>query len=153
MHGRSGVEIRFFPSWLLSTLGIPVEIQRETDFILSSIIGLALPSLLISFPHLCLMRSFLHIPCPGCGVLHSIVSIQHLHFAQAWQSNPAGVVLTGMLCFQILARPIAILCVKTRPTINRLSTRGAIAVFASLMAVWIFRLFFGGFHSGIAFLS
>jgi hypothetical protein len=82
-----------------------------------------------------------------------MLSMLHLNFLQAWNFNPAGVLFIGMLCFQIVARPLAFVSERTRPAINQLSRRGSLAILACLITVWILRLFFGGFHNGFGFLS
>jgi hypothetical protein len=147
------VEIGIFPRWLLLGLGIPVERARETNLFLSAIAALAFTPLLVLIPHVCLVRSLLHIPCPGCGVMHSIIAVEHLEFARAWQFNPGGIALSLLLIFQVLARPVAIFVEKTRPAVNRISRQGAIAVLVCLAAAWLLRLLQGDLHSGIHFLS
>lgn len=147
------MEIDVCPRWVLAKLGVPNPVQPEVAMLLSSIFVLVLPPFLIRLPHVCLMQRFLHIPCPGCGILHSITSLLQFHFAQAWKFNPAGIVLSCMLLFQIVARPVAIVSERTRPAINQLSRRGSIGVLVCLIVVWISRLFLGGFHIGINLLS
>lgn len=135
------LEIDFCPRWVLHRLGVPCEAQHHTGLLLSNMIALIAPLLLIRLPHICLMQWFLHIPCPGCGVLHAMTSLLRLNFVQAWHFNPAGIPLTCMLCFQIVARPLAIISTRLRLVINQLSRQGSRAVLTSLILVWILRLF------------
>ena len=39
---------------------------------------------------LCLFRSQLEVPCPGCGLTRSVTSISHFEFAKAWDYHPFG---------------------------------------------------------------
>jgi len=126
---------------MLHKLGIPCEAQHHAGLLFSNMIALIAPLLLIRLPHICLMRRFLHIPCPGCGVLHAVASLLRLDFVQAWHFNPAGIALACLLCFQIAARPLAIVSARTRLAINRLSKQGSRAVLTCLILVWITRLF------------
>jgi hypothetical protein len=147
------VEIDLCPRWALAKVGVPYEVRPHVGLLLSSMAAMISPLLLIHLPHVCLMQRFLHIPCPGCGVLHAMTSLLRLHFVEALQFNPAGVVLASLLCLQIVARPIAIVSARTRPAINKLSKRGSTAALAALISVWILRLLSGGFTLGSNLLS
>ena len=137
----------------MSKLGIRQSAQRDVGLLLSSFIVLAIAPLLIHVPHVCVLQKLFHLPCPGCGILHSLASIQHLHFQQSWQINPAGTMLALMLAFQVFGRALAIASTNTRPAINKLSKLWSAVVLASLTTVWILKLFHGGSHLGTGFLS
>ena len=147
------MEIDICPRWMLNKLGVPCDLHSHAGLLFSSMIVLLSPLLLIHIPHFCLLQRYLHIPCPGCGVTHSMLAMLRLNVLQAWHFNPAGVLFIGMLCFQFVARPLALVSERTRPAINQLSRRGSFAILACLITVWILRLCFGGFHNGIDFLS
>ncbi len=147
------MEIDICPRWVLAKVGVPYEVQPHVGLLFSSVVAMISPLLLIHLPHVCIMQRFLHIPCPGCGVLHAMTSVLRLHIVQACQFNPAGVVLASLLCFQIVARPLAIVSARTRPAINQLSKRGSSAALTSLILVWILRLYSGGFNLGSNLLS
>ncbi|MGA2571994.1 MAG: DUF2752 domain-containing protein [Terracidiphilus sp.] len=146
------MEINFFPSWLMERLGIGKAAQRDFGILVSSVIVLAFSPLLIHVPHLCLAQKLLHLPCPGCGILHSLAAIQRLRFVESWRSNPAGVILASMLCFQVAGRSISIAASQTSRAVDRLSRSWSIAVLVSLASVWICRILFGGTHNGLGFL-
>jgi hypothetical protein len=41
---------------------------------------------------MCWFAANLHLPCPGCGLTRSVISVAHLDFAGALVQNPFGVV-------------------------------------------------------------
>lgn len=147
------VEIDICPRWALAKVGVPDEVRPHVGLLLSSMIAMISPLLITHLPHVCIMQKVFHVPCPGCGILHSMTSVLQLHFAQAFHFNPAGVVLAGLLCFQIVARPLAIVSAGTRLAINQLSKQGSSVALACLIVVWIQRLCFGGFSLGAHLLS
>jgi hypothetical protein len=51
----------------------------------------------------CLIKRFLHIPCPSCGVTRSVIAILHGHLYSALLLNPLGfIVLAIMLIAPVL---------------------------------------------------
>ena len=108
--------------------------------LLSTLFTLALLPLAIRIPHFCLMQKVLGIPCPGCGVWHSIMAILNLKPVMAWKANPAGVLVASVFCFQLVARPIAIIAPRTRNLVSQASHRISNAALGGLFLVWIFRV-------------
>ena len=41
----------------------------------------------------CLIRQFLHIPCPSCGSTRSLIQVLHGDVAGAFMLNPIGIIL------------------------------------------------------------
>lgn len=114
--------------------------QHHVSVFLSSVLGLMLVPLVRYIPHFCLMQKLLGLPCPGCGVCHSVISILHFNFAAAWQSNPAGIGVGFGFLFQLLARPIAFMAPRTSEFVPWASRCISNVVLASLFMVWISRL-------------
>jgi hypothetical protein len=81
--GRSFLRIFFF----LILLGLP----------------LALAVLPLSFfeaaPSLCLVKHFLHLPCPGCGMTRALACIFHGNFLEAFHYNPLVGIVFPLLSF------------------------------------------------------
>jgi hypothetical protein len=134
------MEIDFCPRWVLSKLGIPEPSQHHVALLVSALMALALLPLAIRIPHFCLMQKVLGIPCPGCGVCHSVLAILHLKPVMAWKANPAGIGVASVFCFQLVARPIAMVAPRTSGLISEASRRISNVVLGSLLVVWIFRV-------------
>ena len=98
-------------------------------------------------PHLCLMRTLLHLPCPGCGVTSSLRALLHLRPLAAWQANPAGIMLGLFLLLQAVRsfRTLLVPSLPLRPAWPSFKLRW---VTAALFLVWMFRLLeaFHGSH-------
>lgn len=134
------MELDVCPRWVLECLGIDGRIQHHISVFLSSILALAFVPLVRYIPHFCLMQKLFGVPCPGCGVCHSIMSILHLNPAAAWHANPAGLGVALGLLFQVVAQPIAFTAPRTGEFVCRTSRCLSNGAVASLMLVWIFRL-------------
>ncbi len=52
-------------------------------------------------PGTCTFRNVTGVPCPGCGLTRSFISIGHGQWLDAWHYNPAGFVFFAMIAFQI----------------------------------------------------
>ena len=135
------MEIDFCPRWVLAKLGISESSQHHVALLVSTLLTLALLPLAIRIPHFCLMQKVLGIPCPGCGVCHSIMAILHLKPVIAWDANPAGVGVVSVFCFQLVARPIAILAPRTGVLVSQASHHISKVALAGLLMVWISRVF------------
>jgi hypothetical protein len=145
------MEINFFPKWLLAKLKIGEERQRHLALSLSAVLVLLLVPTVVRLPHFCLARFLFGIPCPGCGILHSLVAMLNFNVRAAWLSNPAGIGLFLLLFFQIVAHPIALNWPNTSKAVANCSRYVGTAVTVWLLLVWITRLTTGGLH-GIRFL-
>jgi hypothetical protein len=147
------MEIRLFPSWLLARLGVPRQIHREMDALLSSGFALFIALLLAGIPHVCLMQRLLHLPCPGCGVLHAMRATLQLQFGRAWSANPAGPLFTVFLCFRCVSSGAGGLWPRWRLLLRRLNEEFGQVVFAFLVVVWLDKISLGSLHSGSHLLS
>ena len=52
-------------------------------------------------PETCMSRTALGIPCPGCGLTRSFISLAHGEFARSWNYNHMGGVLALLTFAQI----------------------------------------------------
>jgi hypothetical protein len=54
-----------------------------------------------ALPGTCTFRRISGMPCPGCGLTRSFISMAHGRFADAWNFNPAGLFFFVVVAFQI----------------------------------------------------
>lgn len=135
------MEIQICPRWLLRKFGVPQGLQRDAGILISCLfIFLSVP-ILIHVPHLCLAQRVFGIPCPGCGVTHSILALLQFRFQAAWNFNPAGIVVAVYFVLQILWRACVLGSLITSLLVARLSRAGEILVMVVLFGVWFERLF------------
>jgi hypothetical protein len=60
------------PKKLLSWIDPRLEMQYQLDLVISAFVVLLVLPLRDRIPHFCLMQHLLVLPCPGCGILHSV---------------------------------------------------------------------------------
>ena len=60
-----------------------------------------LPGASFALPELCAAKRVFGVPCPGCGLTRSFISISHGQFAKAWGLNPASLLLYPFVFVQI----------------------------------------------------
>jgi hypothetical protein len=133
------MEIDVCPRWLLTKLGVPLEAQPHLGVLLSTLLAIVISPVLIRLPHFCLMQKLLHIPCPGCGVLHSLNSVLHLDFLGAWRFNPGGAVLAASMVIQILGRTLQLAFDKYSETLREIYAVCSRTTLVMLLVVWIER--------------
>ncbi len=63
--------------------------------------GVVVPVGGFQLPELCYARRWLGFECPGCGLTRSFIAIMHGQFADAWKFNPAGLLIFGVVVFQL----------------------------------------------------
>jgi hypothetical protein len=133
------MEIDICPRWLFTKLRVPLEAQPHLGVLLSTLLALFISPVLIRLPHFCLMQTFLHIPCPGCGVLHSLNSVLHLEFRRAWYFNPGGVVFAISLVMQMFGRAMQLASEQHSEKLHAIYTVSSSTTLAILLAVWLER--------------
>ena len=134
------MEILVCPRWLLNRLPISEQSRVHLNVFLSVLLVCLLAPVLVRIPHLCLLRHFLGIPCPGCGVTHSLIALERTQFREAWRWNPAGIALAMYLAFQVCARPFALCVERTGAALSAFSKLGERFVLSALLVVWLTRL-------------
>jgi hypothetical protein len=59
-------------------------------------------------PGTCTFQNVTGVPCPGCGLTRSFISITRGNLADAWRYNPAGMLFFAVVAFQIPYRLVQI---------------------------------------------
>lgn len=135
------MEIYLLPNWMLDRLALSPAQRLHLNAFASALLAILAAPTLVRVPHICLFQYFLHLPCPGFGVTHSLISMGRLDLSGAFRANPAGIVVAAFLGLQLVARPVALFAERLEPAIARLSRRASAFTVAVLMFVWIWRLF------------
>jgi len=134
------MEIDFCPRWILAKLRVPERSQQHFAILISTLTALMLVPTIPHVPHFCLMKNFLGIPCPGCGISHSLMAAFRFDLARAWFANPAGVGVAMLFAFQIVARPIAIALPRASTAVSSVSKYGSNFSVILLFLVWAYRV-------------
>lgn len=138
---ESLMEIYLLPPWLFNWIGSrglsDPGLRIHLGYFLSNVLVVALLPLAHLVPHFCLMQAVVGIPCPGCGITHSLLLVMSLHFRDSVTANPAALVVAATMVFQLVGRSLAILCERASPFVTRASRwLGQASVF-SLLTVWV----------------
>ena len=106
------MQIALFPEWLVDRVPISREQAKWWNRLFSGMLVITVTVLafdrLEGLPHFCLFQLALGIPCPGCGVLHSLNASFRCDFRNAWMANPAGLVLAFGLMLQVISNTLAL---------------------------------------------
>ena len=73
-----------------------------------------LPGAKQAMPELCAARRIFGLPCPGCGLTRSFVSISHGQLARAWSFNPVSFLLYPFIFVQIPWHAMQYLLIRKR---------------------------------------
>jgi hypothetical protein len=134
------MEINFCPRWILTKLHIPERSQYHLAILISTLLVLLCVPLIPHVPHFCLMKKLLGIPCPGCGISHSLMSAFRFDLAKAWVFNPAGIAVALLFCYHIVARPVAIALPRAAAVVASISRYGSNITVVLLFLVWSYRV-------------
>jgi hypothetical protein len=134
------MEIFLLPDWMLARLAISPAQRLHLTALASTLLALIAAPMLVRAPHFCLFQTFLHVPCPGCGITHALLAIARLDFAAAWRANPAGFVVGAFFALQLIARPVALFAERFEVVVSRVSRHASTVTVAALCGVWIWRL-------------
>ena len=134
------MEIDFCPRWILAKLRVPERSQQHLAILISTLAVLLLAPIIPHVPHFCLMKKLLGIPCPGCGISHSVMATFALDLTKAWFANPAGIGVALLFFFQIVARPFAIALPQAGGMVASISRYGSNFSVILLFAVWAYRV-------------
>ena len=134
------MEIDFCPRWLLDKFGIGRDSQADAGLLISSVSIFILIPVMIRVPHVCLGQWLFGIPCPGCGIMHSVLAVLRMNLKAAWNANAAGFLLAPYLLAQIFARALVLGSVVNRSVVARASRIGQYVVVVALSVVWCGRI-------------
>jgi len=77
---------------------VAAAIDRRRLAVVALAVAVALPASRIdSGPVVCPVRHVTGRPCPGCGLIRSVVKTVHGQPAAAWQDHPAGPLIVALL--------------------------------------------------------
>ena len=134
------MEIDFCPRWILTKLRVSERSQYHLAILISTLVVLLLVPIIPHVPHFCLMKKLLGIPCPGCGISHSVMAAFRLDLRKAWFANPAGIGVALLFSFQIVARPFAIVLPRAAGLVSSISRYGSNLSLILLLVVWTYRV-------------
>lgn len=138
------MQIALFPEWMLAWAFVSRERARLFNLLFSSVLVIVVTALALdrveSVPHFCLFQKLLGIPCPGCGILHSLNASFHGDFHRAWLANPAGLVMAVAILFQVCSSTLMLAGVAAQRHVDWVES-GVVKTFISVaLAVWIYRI-------------
>ena len=134
------MEINYFPRWILTKLHVPERSQHHFAVLISTLLILLFVPIIPHVPHFCLMQKFLGIPCPGCGISHSLMAAFRIDLTEACAANPAGIAIALLFCYQMVARPVAIALPRSAELVSSISRYGSNFSVIVLFLVWIYRV-------------
>jgi hypothetical protein len=134
------MEIDFCPRWILTKLRVSERSQYHLAILISTLVVLLLVPIIPHVPHFCLMKKLSGIPCPGCGISHSVMAAFRLDLRKAWFANPAGIGVALLFSFQIVARPFAIALPRAAGLVSSISRYGSNLSVILLLVVWTYRV-------------
>lgn len=138
------MEIALFPEWLFRWTTISRERARWVNLLFSGVSIILVTAFALdrmeSVPHFCLFQKVLGIPCPGCGILHSLNASFRGDFHAAWMANPAGLVLAGALLFQVCSSVLLLAGIAAERRVEWLESGVVKSFICVAMAVWIYRV-------------
>jgi hypothetical protein len=138
------MEIALFPEWLFAWTTISRERARWLNLLCSSALTIVVMALALDLveglPHFCLFQKVLGIPCPGCGILHSLNAGFHGDVRGTWTANPAGLVLAVGLLFQVCSSGLVLAGIAAPRRVEWLQGGVVKSFMFVAMAVWIYRV-------------
>jgi len=141
------VEIAIIPNFIIRAFFHDDKSQIRANILMTNILIITVLIFfrnhyvhLLSLPHFCVFHKLFNVPCPGCGVAQSILSIVKGDISFAWRSNPAGLFLFFYIVAQIPLSIIALTIRSAKNHISYISRFGSKIVIIVLFLVWILRL-------------
>lgn len=125
-------------------LSVVVLVLSMTMSVRSEGTKVSLPFMDRPLPELCHMRRMTGLDCPGCGLTRSFISLGHGDIAAAWQFNPAGVLLFGLLVAQLPYRGLQLWRIRRQQPewySRRLFTWLTVVLIGLMLMQWIFKLY------------
>jgi hypothetical protein len=138
------MEIALFPERLFTWTAISRERARWLNLLCSGVLVIVITTLALDrvegVPHFCLFQKVLGIPCPGCGILHSLNAGFHGDVRGTWTANPAGLLLAVGLLFQVFSSALVLAGIASQRRVEWLQGWVVKSFISAAMAVWIYRV-------------
>jgi hypothetical protein len=138
------MQIALLPEWLFRWTTISRERARSLNLLCSSVLIILSTAFALGriegLPHFCLFQKLLGIPCPGCGILHSLNASFRGDFHAAWRANPAGLVLAVALLFQACSSVLLLAGIAAERGVEWLEGGAVKSFICVAMAVWIYKV-------------
>ncbi len=141
------MEIAVIPKFIINKLTLDNENRINLNVLLSSTFILIFfifigyfVNILNELPHFCLFQKIFGIPCPGCGIIRSIIAISKLDIISSWEYNPVGIFIMLFIFIQISLRIFAMTFKNIGGSIWSLSRISSNLIVISLLLVWIVRI-------------
>lgn len=97
-------------------------------------------SFINSIPHFCLFHRLTGLPCPGCGMIRSILYLGDLRLIDSLKTNPNGLLITIAFILQLPLRIIALTNETYSLTIEKISQIMTRLIIASLLIYWFYHI-------------
>lgn len=106
----------------------------------SALLPLPQSNAIAGMPSICAFHNFTGLPCPGCGLTRSWVSMAHGQFANAFVWHPLGPFLFGSALLYTLWSGWTALMRPSFPLPMKLQTRLILALALVMLGFWALRL-------------
>jgi len=149
LDGRTtkAMDIAIIPNGLLHRFEADPERRIHMNVLLSLLLLLIVATMILCLsadlsiiPHVCLFHQFFGIPCPGCGITRSLLSLLVGDIHRAWILNPAGPFLGMSLVAQVPLRIKALRVERWSRRAFRQSRAMTIGVLIILIVNWSYQI-------------
>lgn len=134
------------PKWTPHIILLVASIAVVLASFLLSVDGptnVVIPWLKVPLPPTCALQRVFHLDCPGCGLTRSFITLAHGQLDASLAFNPAGILMYGVVLFQIPYRLAQLWRLKRGlPTwnLNPVSIWIASSILIVLMTQWIVKM-------------
>ena len=142
------MDLSFLPKIVVKKITSSDSEQINWNVFISNILVICIGGALLSFdtkffdkiPHFCLVKETIGIPCPGCGILRSIIELVNFHFLESIHYNPVGFIIVLSILGQTIFRLLTITGCISQNFINHQTRIINSIVITLLLANWIINL-------------
>jgi len=142
------MNICLYPNFLIKKLSNNFDKQINLNILfsnLSILIFLIFISKINNFlsyiPHFCLFQTLFDIPCPGCGIIRSIICILNFDFLKSISYNPLGILIIITILFQINFRLISLINNKFNYFTFKLFYILEKVIIINMILCWIYKIY------------
>lgn len=87
-------------------------------------------------PSICLFRSLIGLPCPGCGVTHAVIQLLRGHVQSSWQIAPAASAVIAFFAATAIVAVLHSLEIVGEQAANKFRLRADRVFAGSLLIGW-----------------